>query len=67
MFDSTVGGSGAFPALLARQKLDDRDTEDVAQLKKCRTIWRLRTPSLRKCGRKKKLKCGTLPKGLSRI
>jgi len=32
-----------------------RDTEDVAQLKKCHTIWRLRTPSLGKCGRQKKI------------
>jgi hypothetical protein len=67
MFDSTVVGASEFPALLARQMLEDRDTEDAAQLKKGRTIWRLRTPSLGKCSRKKKLKYGTMPKGLSRI
>src|ERR1700733_2556885 len=53
------GPGRRFPGASGTAKARRRDTEDVAPLKKCRTIWRLRTPSLGKCGRKKN--CNTEP------
>src|ERR1700721_2250252 len=49
------GRGPRFPGASGTAKARSRDTEDVAQLKKCPTIWRLRTPSLGKCGRQKKI------------
>jgi hypothetical protein len=55
MFDSTVVGASEFPALLARQMLEDRDTEDVAPLKKGRTICAVKNSVFGKMRPQKKL------------
>jgi hypothetical protein len=66
MFDSTVGGASD-PVASGTAKARRRDSEDVAQPKKVPHNMAIKNSVFGKMRPQKKLKYGTLPKGLSRI